>query len=543
MGTWGVVLVLICVFAGMFVIRHYRYQAAPKNKARIDPKDTWVDAEAAARGPYVHGGSGIAPQYMQQQLPARNLPYLGTGQQNLRQRASYETPAKHFEHMSPPPAPLGHQPPQQHMHHQNFQQTVQLVPAAAWQQFRPPSAARADQPSSSAALPRPGRGRRAPIQRAQNIQYNTPNAHENSTPAFNPPPGQYAAPPSPTKPPAAVHLTPGGSAAQQGGNAYYAAQNAAMPLHVAAAQAAAASSLAASASEARLPQGDTEIKFASLQLGQLVGQGAFGRVYSGKWRGSPVAVKVLAVPSLTPELVDEFRGEAQLMAALRHPNVVLFMGVCSVAPDYAIVTEYMPRGSLWGVLHANEGAATPQASPQAAASLESWKPEAPGKLPWALVLQMAVQAARGLAFLHSASPPILHRDLKSGNLLVGDAWCIKLTDFGLSRVRGYAATMTGQVGTCQWMANEVLAQARYTEAADVFSFGVVLWELVTRECPYAHLPSSVQVAVAVLKDGLRPAVPPGVPSALGSLMQSCWHADATRRPNMDTVLRTLEAMR
>jgi serine/threonine protein kinase len=155
---------------------------------------------------------------------------------------------------------------------------------------------------------------------------------------------------------------------------------------------------------------------------------------------------------------------------------------------------------------------------------------------------MAIQAARGLAFLHSASPPILHRDLKSGNLLVGEAWCIKLTDFGLSRVRGYAATMTGQVGTCQWMANEVLAQARYTEAADVFSFGVVLWELVTRECPYAHLPSSVQVAVAVLKDGLRPAVPPGVPSELGILMQTCWSADAWRRPTMASVLHTLEGM-
>lgn len=556
MGTWGVLFIMACILLGLFIIRHYRYQAAGKNKAKIDPKDTWMDAEVAAGAQRAHQTAANTPQFLQQQLPARNLAYVGSTQSSLRQRgAIYETPAMPAQFAAPSYAATGvHHGAARPNHSPSIMQYAPHVAAPGpWQQFRAPGAAARSGHSSAtdqAALPRPGR--RAPLRQTFQTAHDQPvNRGVAFQPApFSPPPAAAALAPAAARPasssaqgdtaiPAAVHRSPG---QVQGGHAYYGAQNAAMPLHVAAAQAAASSHFAAAASEARLPSADTEIKYSALSLGQLVGQGAFGRVYSGKWRGSPVAVKVLAVPSLTPELVKEFRGEAQLMATLRHPNVVLFMGVCTAAPNYAIVTEYMPRGSLWGVLHANEGASGGGSS-AAGGSLDAWKPESPGLLPWALVLQMAVQAARGLAFLHSAQPPILHRDLKSGNLLVGDAWCIKLTDFGLSRVRGYAATMTGQVGTCQWMANEVLAQARYTEAADVFSFGIVLWELVTRECPYAHLPSSVQVAVAVLKDGLRPAVPPGVPSALGSLMQACWHAEASRRPDMATVLQQLEAMK
>lgn len=95
---------------------------------------------------------------------------------------------------------------------------------------------------------------------------------------------------------------------------------------------------------------------------------------------------------------------------------------------------------------------------------------------------MALDAARGVLYLHSFNPPILHRDLKSLNLLLDEAFRTKLADFGWTRT--LANYMTSKIGTYQWMAPEVIAGQVYTEKADVFSFGIILWEIAAREPPY-----------------------------------------------------------
>lgn len=127
--------------------------------------------------------------------------------------------------------------------------------------------------------------------------------------------------------------------------------------------------------------------------------------------GTPVAVKVLVCQLLSPDVVEEFRGEIAVLSALRHPNVVLFMGAVTVAPNYCIITELVSRGSLWGVLHSSTPCVvfamnyvTTKITNRARTSR---------RLDWPTCLKMAVDVCRGMAFLHSAVPSILHRDLKA----------------------------------------------------------------------------------------------------------------------------------
>jgi len=211
------------------------------------------------------------------------------------------------------------------------------------------------------------------------------------------------------------------------------------------------------------------------------------------------------------------------------------------------VTEFCPGGSLWNLIH------NPQKS-----------------YPWSSIVDMAKDTAAGLVYLHGHNPPILHRDLKSANLLIDKSGGVKVCDFGLARVKESVNTMTGQVGTYQWMAPEVLANERYTEKADVYSFGIILWEMATRQCPYDGM-NAIQAAMAVLRESelplplspyvylllfllllllltrldpdLRPPVAGAVPAPLNELMVACWDQSDARRPTMREALAMLSAMK
>lgn len=146
-----------------------------------------------------------------------------------------------------------------------------------------------------------------------------------------------------------------------------------------------------------------------------------------------------------------------------------------------------------------------------------------------------------MTYLHSGTPPVLHRDLKSANLLLDDSYTAKVCDFGLSRLKAQERSMTGNCGTVQWMAPEVLANQRYAEPADVYSFGIILWEMLTGECPYEGM-SAIQCALAVLNRDLRPNVPQWCPPALSALIQACWDKNPDRRPSFAQIIMALDAM-
>uniref|UniRef100_A0A8R7U0Q3 Protein kinase domain-containing protein n=1 Tax=Triticum urartu TaxID=4572 RepID=A0A8R7U0Q3_TRIUA len=207
---------------------------------------------------------------------------------------------------------------------------------------------------------------------------------------------------------------------------------------------------------------DDEIFWEDLVIGEQVGQGCCGTVYHALWHGSDVAAKVFSKQEYSEELLTTFRQEVSLMKKLRHPNIILFMGAVVSQQPLCIVTEFLPRGSLFQLLQNNIGKLDPRRR-----------------------VNMAIDIARGMNYLHTSIPTIVHRDLKSPNLLVDKNWNVKVADFGLSRLKleTFLTTKTGK-GTPQWMAPEVLRSEPSNEKSDVFSYGVVLWELVTQKIPW-----------------------------------------------------------
>ncbi|KAF0887553.1 hypothetical protein E2562_002278 [Oryza meyeriana var. granulata] len=264
---------------------------------------------------------------------------------------------------------------------------------------------------------------------------------------------------------------------------------------------------------------DYEILWEDLVIGEQIGQGSCGTVYHALWYGSDVAVKVFSKQEYSEEVIQTFRQEVSLMKKLRHPNILLFMGAVTSPQRLCIVTEFLPRGSLFRLLQRNNT-----------------------KLDWRRRVHMALDIARGMNYLHHSSPPIIHRDLKSSNLLVDKNWTVKVADFGLSRLKRetFITTKTGK-GTPQWMAPEVLRNEPSDEKSDVYSYGVILWELVTQKIPWENL-NSMQVIGAVGFMNHRLEIPSETDPQWTSLILSCWETDPQLRPSFQQLLERLREL-
>lgn len=264
-----------------------------------------------------------------------------------------------------------------------------------------------------------------------------------------------------------------------------------------------------------------EISWEELHIKERVGAGSFGTVHRAEWHGSDVAVKVLSLQDFHDDQLKEFLREVAIMKRVRHPNVVLFMGAVTKSPNLSIVTEYLPRGSLYRLIH---------------------RPASGEMLDQRRRLRMALDVAKGLNYLHNLSPPIVHWDLKSPNLLVDKNWTVKVADFGLSRFKANTFISSKSVaGTPEWMAPEFLRGERSNEKSDVYSFGVILWELVTLQQPWSGL-SPPQVVGAVAFQNRRLAIPQNTSPVLASLMESCWADDPAQRPSFASIVNSLKKL-
>eukprot|EP01118_Nematostelium_gracile_P002851 TRINITY_DN1321_c0_g1_i4.p1 TRINITY_DN1321_c0_g1~~TRINITY_DN1321_c0_g1_i4.p1 ORF type:complete len:659 (-),score=133.19 TRINITY_DN1321_c0_g1_i4:13-1989(-) len=252
-----------------------------------------------------------------------------------------------------------------------------------------------------------------------------------------------------------------------------------------------------------------------IERSNYVGDGSFGCVYRGEYAGAPIALKEIKDRrNLTPEMLEIFEREAELLSNLQHPNIVRFMGITN---DYGIVSEFCHGGDLYKILHAQKRVFT---LPQ--------------------VVNIAKGIACGLAFLHGKK--IIHGDVKSGNVLMTTENIPKVADFGYSQTRNSTLSLTNrEVGTPRWMAPEMLRAQPHNIKADVYSFGLIVWELVTNKVPFSKYDRH-GLYVKVGMEGETISIPQNIPAELADVIKSCCHPDHHRRPMMSEVVETLEEL-
>ncbi|XP_060963078.1 serine/threonine-protein kinase STY46 isoform X3 [Cannabis sativa] len=200
---------------------------------------------------------------------------------------------------------------------------------------------------------------------------------------------------------------------------------------------------------------------------------------------------------------------------VQHKNVVKFIGASTKPPSLCIITEFMSGGSLYDFLKQS------------------------GVLPLQFLLRVAIDVSNGMNYLHQNN--IIHRDLKAANLLMDENGVVKVSDFGVARVQPESGVMTAETGTYRWMAPEVIEHRPYDQKADVFSFGIMLWELLTGKLPYENL-TPLQAAVGVVHKGLRPTIHEHTDPILVELMESCWQKEPSLRPPFSEILEILQCI-
>ncbi|XP_024638131.1 serine/threonine-protein kinase EDR1 isoform X2 [Medicago truncatula] len=261
-----------------------------------------------------------------------------------------------------------------------------------------------------------------------------------------------------------------------------------------------------------LPYEEWNIDFSELTVGTRVGIGFFGEVFRGIWNGTDVAIKVFLEQDLTAENMEDFCNEISILSRLRHPNVILFLGACTKPPRLSMVTEYMEMGSLFYLIHVSGQKK---------------------KLSWRRRLKMLRDICRGLMHIHRMK--IIHRDVKSANCLVDKHWTVKVCDFGLSRIITESPMRdSSSAGTPEWMAPELIRNEPFTEKCDIFSLGVIMWELCNLSRPWEGVPPE-RVVYTVANEGSRLEIPEG---PLGRLISECW-AEPNERPSCEEILSRL----
>lgn len=272
------------------------------------------------------------------------------------------------------------------------------------------------------------------------------------------------------------------------------------------------------------------IKNDDLEEIRELGSGTYGSVFHGKWKGSDVAIKRIKAscfagrPSERERLIADFWKEALILSSLHHPNVVSFYGIVRDGPDgsLATVTEFMVNGSLKQFLQKKDR------------TIDRRKR-----------LIIAMDSAFGMEYLHGKN--IVHFDLKCENLLVNmrdpQRPVCKIGDLGLSKVKQHTLVSGGVRGTLPWMAPELLSGKSHmvTEKIDVYSFGIVMWELLTGDEPYADM-HCASIIGGIVNNTLRPQIPTWCDPEWKSLMESCWATDPAARPSFSEISQKLRNM-
>jgi len=262
-----------------------------------------------------------------------------------------------------------------------------------------------------------------------------------------------------------------------------------------------------------------------LQKEKEIGKGGFGTVFKATFRGELVATKEIDLSSVEKiEAINSFRREVFVTSLLNHENIVSLKCFCWNPMGMSL--EFVKCGNLFDYLHSD------------------------AKIPWKLRIKMALDVANAMEYLHSKSPIIMHRDLKTPNCLIAgfslDEVCVKVTDFGESVFLVHKYTGRDNLLNPRWLAPEILRGEDYNEMIDVYSFGMLLYELASRQLPFDEHEISNSPFVSLFEehiiDGLRPSVPEGTPKPIGELMQICWDNDPLKRLPFTQVVSRLKVV-
>lgn len=263
------------------------------------------------------------------------------------------------------------------------------------------------------------------------------------------------------------------------------------------------------------------IDLSKLFLGLRFAAGAHSKLYHGMYNDKAVAVKIIRQPEddenglMATRLENQFVREVSLLSQLRHPNVIKLIGACKNPPVFCVITEYLSGGSLKAYLHKYENKSLPL-----------------GKL-----VSISLEIAKGMEYIHSQG--VVHRDLKPENILFDQDSSVKIADFGIASNEKYCNAVSNDVGTYRWMAPEMIKHKSHCRKVDVYSFGLLLWEMVTGRVPYEDM-TPIQAAFAVVNKKLRPVIPDECPSCLRALMEQCWASVAEKRPEFWQIVKFLE---
>ncbi|XVF27634.1 hypothetical protein REPUB_Repub14bG0125100 [Reevesia pubescens] len=221
------------------------------------------------------------------------------------------------------------------------------------------------------------------------------------------------------------------------------------------------------------------VELSQLYIGLRFAYGAHSRLYHGIYKEKAVAVKIIRVPdddengNLGARLAKQFNREVTLLSRLHHSNVIKFVAACRKPPVYCVITEYLSEGSLRAYLHKLD-----QKS-----------------LPLPKLIAIALEVARGMEYIHSQG--VIHRDLKPENVLINEEFHLKIADFGIACEEAYCDLLADDPGTYRWMAPEMIKKKSYGRKVDVYSFGLMLWEMVAGTIPYEDM-NPIQAAFAVV---------------------------------------------
>ena len=265
---------------------------------------------------------------------------------------------------------------------------------------------------------------------------------------------------------------------------------------------------------------DFTICFTDLTFGDPLGQGSYGKVFAGKWKFNTVAIKQYLAQDFSEQIRQAIRKEAMMMATVSTQSdyLVRLRGIVLEKPHYSLVMEYLPGGDLFHLLKSSE------------------------PLAWPRRYQIGRDMTIGLHHLHERG--VLHRDLKSLNVLLGSSGRAKLADFGLSTLKTSSASTTadGFKGTVLWSAPELFKPgAKATVASDIYSLGMVLWELASRKTPFTKA-ASPMIAMNWIMSGMQEIIPEGTPEEFKQLIEICWDKEPSKRPTADIIVKRLDGL-